>query len=298
MGGLETDGQYEGYVCANEHGDHHHNGLAGSWHAQTQATIDFNIGLKKLGAYQTSADSYVFSGTNRWNHADTDAAGYLPFWEYLTMARNYCYDSTFVRVPTSGQYGIMDMTQTTFDNCGGYGLARMQCLNFAVGALLVSGTFPVIVADTFYQTGDPDAPAIVKIFSQWFEFYKKYRPLLATDLFLHVAPVTSRTLEVTLHSRRNCRIGEPCLIVGLVNPTNSMMAQPVPVSLYYSGVRSGATVTVVDVTPPKPTANQELREPEAADFVVGAKGGLYDILLPVKVGPRDFQALLIIVKSA
>ena len=32
----------------------------------------FNKKLKSLGIYQTGADGYVWSGAQRWNHADTD----------------------------------------------------------------------------------------------------------------------------------------------------------------------------------------------------------------------------------
>ena len=59
--GVETDGQYEGAECNDEGGDHTHNGLRGSWDAQTEATASFNAGLKGLGIYQTGADAYLWS---------------------------------------------------------------------------------------------------------------------------------------------------------------------------------------------------------------------------------------------
>ena len=62
LGGLETDGQFEGIACADKSHDHHHNGLAGGWSAQVDATLAFNIALKHTGAYQTGADGYAFSG--------------------------------------------------------------------------------------------------------------------------------------------------------------------------------------------------------------------------------------------
>ena len=39
LGGLETDGQFEGIACADESHDHHHNGLAGGWSAQMEVTL-------------------------------------------------------------------------------------------------------------------------------------------------------------------------------------------------------------------------------------------------------------------
>jgi hypothetical protein len=67
--GVETDGQFEGAACSDTGGDHEHNGLRGSWDAQTAATAGFNAGLKALGLYQTGADAYLWSGANSWNHA-------------------------------------------------------------------------------------------------------------------------------------------------------------------------------------------------------------------------------------
>ena len=81
MGGLETDGQYEDIPCADSGGDHHHNGIAGGYSYGIQAALDFNHELKNLGAYQTGADAYFWSGADRWNHADTDAFSHLPLWE-------------------------------------------------------------------------------------------------------------------------------------------------------------------------------------------------------------------------
>ena len=64
LGGLETDGQYEGAACTDQGHDHRHNGVAGSWAAQLEATRGFNRALKALGveAIALQADA-----------ADTDA---------------------------------------------------------------------------------------------------------------------------------------------------------------------------------------------------------------------------------
>lgn len=87
--GLETDGQFEGIACADESHDHHHNGLAGGWSHQMEATLSFNKQLKGMGIYQTGADGYAWSGAQRWNHADTDAFSKLPLWEQFTVGRMY-----------------------------------------------------------------------------------------------------------------------------------------------------------------------------------------------------------------
>ncbi len=87
LGGVETDGQFEGIPCYDTTGDHEHNGIAGGFHYQLEATLAFNRALKALGAYQTGADAYAYSGANKWNHADTDAFGQLALWEQQTVGR-------------------------------------------------------------------------------------------------------------------------------------------------------------------------------------------------------------------
>ena len=46
MTGLETDGQFENIACADDHHDHRHNGIEGSFSYQLEATLDFNKELK------------------------------------------------------------------------------------------------------------------------------------------------------------------------------------------------------------------------------------------------------------
>ena len=54
---------------------------------KTCSRLDFNKQLKARRAYQTGADGYVWSGANKWNHADTDAFGRLPVWEQHEVTR-------------------------------------------------------------------------------------------------------------------------------------------------------------------------------------------------------------------
>jgi hypothetical protein len=44
---------HKGIPCSDPGHDHYHNGIEGSWAYQMEATLEFNIALKTLGAYQT-----------------------------------------------------------------------------------------------------------------------------------------------------------------------------------------------------------------------------------------------------
>ena len=177
MGGLETDGQYEGYSCADTTGDHHHNGIAGGWSYQLQTTLDFNVALKGLGAYQTGADAYVFSGANKWNHADTDAFGRLPFWPRLTVGRMYIYDSTMNRVPASGQIGVNDLSASSL-TCGKPGSpARVACFDYALASGFGFGTIPSFRSASLWDPADADADKLQATISKWTAFFREHRAL-------------------------------------------------------------------------------------------------------------------------
>ena len=175
LGGIETDGQFEGLACADESHGHHHNGLAGGWAAQLQVTLDFNRALKARGLYQTGADGYVFSGAQRYNHADTDAFGRLPLWERSTVGRLYVYDSTMTRLPTSGQINVGDLVSAVSAPAATAGAAgpgdehggRLRCLDFALMALASVAGQPYIHASRLYDPDDPDARAIATILARW-----------------------------------------------------------------------------------------------------------------------------------
>lgn len=164
MQGLETDGQYEGYACEDASGDHNHNGIHGSFARQIQSTLDFNEALKVLkvgpdqvGVYQTGADAYAFSGANKWNHADTDAFGRLPFWPRMTVGRMYIYDSTMNRVPASGQIGVNDLASSSLA-CGAAGTKeRVACYDWGLASGYGFGTIPSFHAPHLWEPTDPDA---------------------------------------------------------------------------------------------------------------------------------------------
>lgn len=149
MVGVETDGQYEGAYCGDKNatGDHRHNGGANSWHAQMEATASFNVALKALGGYQTGADAFFWSGVNRWNHADTDAGYFLPsFLEKLAVGRDYVYDSTVLRLHSSGCYSLFDLTRMTSNNseCP----SRLACIDFGLASYLGQGITGIVVGES------------------------------------------------------------------------------------------------------------------------------------------------------
>ena len=285
---IETDGQYEGAACADEGGDHHHNGLAGSWHAQTQATAEFNIALKYNGIYQTGADAYFWSGANKWNHADTDAGYALPsVWERLSVGRDYVFDSTTTRLHSSGMYGIGDIASDcrALDPIPG----RLQCIDFALASFLGQGVVSDVVARVLWEPTDPQASQIQAIFSNWSAFFSKHRAILTSAASLHIVRPTSRSYEAIAHLLADLSAPERAFVT-LYNPTSSAISDHVAVSLYYAGLSPGTKVAVTQLSLWNVPGSANLH-------VVGSDGGaIYDVVIPFKLGAYSYALFSVSVK--
>ena len=296
MTGLETDGQYEGYSCADETHDHHHNGIAGGWSYQLETTLEFNIALKALGVYQTGADAYVFSGANKWNHADTDAFGHLPFWPRLTVGRMYIYDSTMNRVPASGQIGVNDLAGSSV-SCGPAGTAaRRACFDFGLASGYALGTIPSFRSARLWDPADPDAAALEVTITRWVSFFKEHRELFVGGHMIHIARPDSRHVEATGYVRSS---GAERGLLSLINPTNSTLNASFAFSLYYAGFKPGDKATVAKL--PISTANMTDAgvavsagagndgPAKGAPHVVGADGGgVYEIVVECVMPPMSY----------
>eukprot|EP00294_Goniomonas_avonlea_P005130 CAMPEP_0114548274 /NCGR_PEP_ID=MMETSP0114-20121206/4894_1 /TAXON_ID=31324 /ORGANISM="Goniomonas sp, Strain m" /LENGTH=871 /DNA_ID=CAMNT_0001732853 /DNA_START=1 /DNA_END=2617 /DNA_ORIENTATION=+ len=285
LDGVETDGQYEGAACADNTGDHRHNGLMGSFSAQTDATQQFNVAIKAIGGYQTSADGYVFTGTNKWNHLDTDHFWSLPFWEFTTVSRMYIWDSTRTRVPTAGAILVQDLA-TTSTACG-TGASRMLCFDWGLASMFGYFTMAEPRTSQLWNPADAQAKEMEANFVKWTTFYKRHRSLFVAGVLVHLLRPDSRSLDGIAIMTPNTTATERAM-VSFFNPTLAPLAANVSVSLYYGGFPPGSTVSVS-----KLDSATLLTTSAAEKHVVGQDGGgAYDIVLDVSLTEKSYQSIL------
>eukprot|EP00759_Apiculatamorpha_spiralis_P003710 PhF_6_TR11721/c0_g1_i1/m.19116 len=280
LSGVETDGQYENAACGDAGGDHHHNGLDGSYDAQLKATLTFNQAMKGLGIYQTGADAYYWDGANNWNHADTDAGYSLPdLWERLTVGREYVYDSTTTRLASSGSYGIGDISNAA-KQCGN---DRVLCMDYALASFFAVGVNPTIVASSLWPPADPMSATLSSLLSSWTTFYAKYRTVLTSRISLHIARPTSRSYEVS------AMLWKGQGIIAVFNPTATQQQDTVYVPLYYGSFGYGAQVMI------SAAGSSNLLNPVfLRNATVGKDGGgLYDVMIPINVSSRAYTLFFI-----
>jgi hypothetical protein len=298
LGGLETDGQFEGAACADMSHDHHHNGIAGGWAAQLQATLGFNEALRRLDAYQTGADGYIWSGVQRWNHADTDAFSKLPTWERMTVGRMYVYDSTRTRLPSSGQIGVDDLVGL----CGAESVTRvrnvprLRCVDFVIAGFYLSASLPQFRADRLWDPADAEADAIEATISRWTSYYKRHRaprPSGASGVLLakmvHLKRPSARSLEAVAHVTSDASAPLRA-IVGVANPTaDRTFEERLNVPLYYTGLPPGARVCAKAVSGGSAAARAPLAG-NSSHTLGEPGGGFTDIVLEISIEPASYAA--------
>ena len=202
----------------------------------------------------------------------------------------YAYDSTFDRVPTSGQYTVDDLVGRCTNDPLQTDLVR--CVDFVLGGFYLFGTQPFFHAVELWDPDHEHAAALEASVKRWTGFFRQYRErMLGMGRMLHLRRPTARFLEAVAHVTSDA--SEPLrAVVGLVNPTSKGLADNVTVSLYYAGLAPGATV-VASVLQTSPAATSRPLPAASTRFVVGRDpaASLFYVVLPVKVDAFSYAAI-------
>ena len=290
-----SDGEFEGIPCSDSSGDHYHNGIDGGWSYGLAATLEFNQQLKLLGAYQTSADAYYWSGVNKWNFADTDAFSDLSLWEQTNVGRMYIYDSSFSRLQTSGQIGVNDLTTFSKNSpdCSNKPLSRIGCIDFVFGTQYLLGSIPLYRSNQLWDPNDLEAKQIEMTLKKWTTFYTTYRSILTAKL-VHLQRPNSRDIESVLHVAMTPQ-NEILALLSLINPSRTKtITQKMVIPLYYTGLGPGNKVLLetLNVSSSLRAIHHDSKATEM--HFVGEEGGGYtDIVVDVILPPASYTVLLV-----
>ena len=203
----------------------------------------------------------------------------------------YAYDSTFDRVPTSGQYTVDDLVGRCTNDPLQTDLVR--CVDFVLGGFYLFGTQPFFHAVELWDPLHKDAAALEASVKRWTGFFRQYRErMLGMGRMLHLRRPTARFLEAVAHVTSDA--SEPLrAVVGLVNPTSRGIADNITVSLYYAGLAPGATVVASVLNADAAAATSRPLPAASTRFVVGRDpaASLFDVVLPAKVDAFSYAAI-------
>ena len=203
----------------------------------------------------------------------------------------YAFDSTYDRVPTSGQYTVDDLVGRCTSDPLQTDLVR--CVDFVLGGFYLFGTQPFFHSVALWDPEHEHAAELEASVTRWTGFFKAYRErLLGKGRMLHLRRPTARFLEAVAHVTSDA--SEPLrAVVGLVNPTSRGIADNITVSLYYAGLAPGATVVASVLNADAAAATSRPLPAASTRFVVGRseEASLFDVVLPVKVDAFSYAAI-------
>ncbi len=259
---LEHDGSYPGDICisANHPG---HQGLQDSQWNQFVKIRDFYHWCRSKGIYLNVPDWYFLNGSNKTGMGYRETNWSLPRKQQEIIERQNIYDGTWEKTPSMG-WMFVPLTQYH----GGGAVATIEPLHEhldhyeqRLANLFGAGVQACYRGPRLYDT--PETKNIVK---KWVDFYKKYRPILDSDI-IHVRRPDGRDLDGILHV--NPTLNTKGLVM-IYNPTDKRIKKEITLPLYYTGLTDQASIRVTNGEPVSYSLNRE-----------------YEITIPVEVDAHD-----------
>ena len=266
---IETDGAYHRDVCASTtHA--HHNGLADSQVRQWEACVRFYHELRRRGIYINSPpDQHYLNGANKCGMGYRETNFSLPRERQILIARQNIYDGTYQKTPSMGwmfvplvQYHGGGQAATIEPLC-----EHLDDYESHLAQNFGSGVIACYRGPRLYDTDQ--TKAVVK---KWVDFFKKYRPILESDL-IHVRRPDGRSIDCMLHA--NPQIN-PCGLAMLYNPTHKAQQTTLKLPLYYTGLSE--------------TANIREEEGKSKQYKIDRN---YNVEIPIKMEAKSVTYLVI-----
>jgi len=265
---IETDGPYHGDVCASTTHPHH-SGLADSQLRQWQACVRFYYECRARGIYINSPDWYYLNGSNKCGMGYRETNFSLPRERQILIARQNIYDGTFEKTPSMGW-----MFVPLVEYHGGGEAATFEPLcehlddyEWHLAQNFGSGVIACYRGPRLFDTDQ--TKLIVK---KWVDFYKKYRPILDSDL-IHVRRPDGRSIDCMLHV--NAQI-QPCGLAMLYNPTDAVQQMTLKLPLYYTGLSEFAEIREEEGEPKRYEIDRD-----------------YNVEVPIEIQPKGIRYLVI-----
>ncbi|MYK21302.1 alpha-galactosidase [Candidatus Poribacteria bacterium] len=265
---IETDGPYHGDVCAaTTHA--HHNSLADSQLRQWEACVNFYHECRARGIYINSPDQYYLNGSNKCGMGYRETNFSLPRERQILIARQNIYDGTYEKTPSMGW-----MFVPLVEYHGGGQAATFEPLcehlhdyESHLAQNFGSGVIACYRGPRLYDT--EQTKAVVK---KWVDFFKKYRPILESDL-IHVRRPDGRSIDCMLHA--NAQIS-PCGLAMLYNPTRTVQQIALKLPLYYTGLSEIAKIRKEEGQPKRYKIDRD-----------------YNVEIPIKMEAKSVSYLVI-----
>lgn len=234
LGVLENDGSYPGDPCASTTHPGHRGYDDSQWNQWRQIT-GFYEWCRARGIYLNVPDWYFLTGSSKCGMGYRETNWSLPRAEQEIIERQNVYDGTWTKTPSMGwmfvpliQYhggGAAATIEPLKDHLDHY---QQRLMN-----LLGAGVQACYRGPRLYDA--PETRAMVK---RWVDWYKRYRPILDSDI-IHGRRADGRDVDWILHV--NPALTTRGLLM-VYNPLTEPAERTLHVNLYYTGLRDRAKV--------------------------------------------------------
>ena len=231
---IETDGPYHGDVCAATTHEHH-NGLADSQLRQWEVCVRFYHECRARGIYINSPDQYYLNGSNKCGMGYRETNFSLPRERQILIARQNIYDGTYEKTPSMGW---MFVPLVEYHGGGAAATFEPLCEHLDDYESHLAQNFGSGVIACYRGPRLFDTEETKTVVKKWVDFFKKYRPILESDL-IHVRRPDGRSVDCVLHA--NAQIS-PCGLAMLYNPTSIEQQITLKLPLYYTGLSDFAKI--------------------------------------------------------
>ena len=231
---IETDGPYHGDICAAT-AHQHHTGLADSQLRQWEACVHFYHECRGRGIYINSPDWYYLNGSNKCGMGYRETNFSLPRERQILIARQNIYDGTYEKTPSMGW---MFVPLVEYHGGGEAATFEPLCDHLDDYESHLAQNFGSGVMACYRGPRLFDTEQTKTVVKKWVDFYKKYRPILDSDL-IHVRRPDGHSIDCVLHA--NAQIS-PCGLVMLYNPTHTGQQIILKLPIYYTGLSEIAKI--------------------------------------------------------
>ena len=265
---IETDGPYHGDVCAATTHEHH-NGLEDSQLRQWEACVRFYHECRARGIYINSPDQYYLNGSNKCGMGYRETNFSLPRERQILIARQNIYDGTYEKTPSMGW---MFVPLVEYHGGGAAATFEPLCEHLDNYESHLAQNFGSGVIACYRGPRLFDTEQTKVVVKKWVDFYKRYRPILDSDL-IHVRRPDGRSIDCVLHV--NAQIS-PCGLAMLYNPTRIAQQITLKLPLYYTGLSKSAKIREKEGGPKRYEIDRN-----------------YNVEIPIKMKPKSVNYLVI-----
>jgi hypothetical protein len=234
MDSLEHDGSYPGDVCASTvHAGHR--GLADSQWKQWKQVTELYRWCRGRGVYLNVPDWYFLSGSSKVFLGYREENWSLPRDAQVVLSRQNIYDGTWQKTPSMG-WSFLPLVNYK----GGGTAATIEPLSEHLDAYEshLAQNFGLGIQSCYRGPRLYDTDATKAVVKKWVDFYKKYRPILESDI-IHVRRPDARDIDCMMHV--NPRLKQKGLAM-VFNPLDHVVKRNLKLPLYYTGLTHTATI--------------------------------------------------------